>query len=51
LIHSQRLLITTDQKVIDVAFASGFRSLSSFYEAFLKVVKETPKAFRTRMQA
>ncbi|MFZ4780529.1 MAG: helix-turn-helix domain-containing protein [Terrimicrobiaceae bacterium] len=51
LIHAQRLLITTDLKVIDVAFSSGFRSLSSFYEAFLKVVKVTPKAFRTRMQA
>ena len=50
LTHAQRLLLTTDQKVIDVALASGFRSLSSFYEGFMKVVKETPQAFRRRMQ-
>jgi AraC-like DNA-binding protein len=50
LTHAQRLLLTTDHKVIDVALASGFRSVSSFYEAFLRVVKVTPRAFRTRMQ-
>lgn len=48
LTHAQRLLITTDQKVIDVALASGFRSLSAFYEAFTKFVKKTPHAFRKK---
>jgi len=50
LAHAQRLILTTNQKMIDVALASGFHSLSSFYEAFSKVVKETPQAFRKQMQ-
>ncbi len=32
--HSQRLLVQTDMKVIDIALESGFESLSSFYNAF-----------------
>jgi len=48
--HAQRLLLTTDQKVIDVALASGFSSQSSFYAAFVRLVKDTPQAFRRRME-
>jgi AraC family transcriptional regulator, melibiose operon regulatory protein len=48
--HAQRLLLTTDDKVIDVALASGFSSQSSFYAAFVKLVKDTPQAFRRRME-
>ena len=51
LTHAQRLLLTTDDKVIDVALASGFSSQSSFYAAFARLVKETPQAFRRRMGA
>lgn len=50
LTHAQRLLLTTDQKVIDVALASGFQSQSAFYEAFLKWMKKTPRAFRQLMR-
>jgi AraC-like DNA-binding protein len=32
--HAQRLLITTDQKVLDVAMESGFASVAPFYAAF-----------------
>ncbi|MFI5356639.1 MAG: helix-turn-helix domain-containing protein [Opitutales bacterium] len=32
--HAQRLLITTDMKVLDVAMESGFSSVSPFYQAF-----------------
>ncbi|MCB1208188.1 MAG: helix-turn-helix domain-containing protein, partial [Verrucomicrobiales bacterium] len=32
--HAQRLLVTTDDPVIEIAFASGFQSLSRFNEAF-----------------
>ncbi len=32
--HAQRLLITTDMKVIDVAMESGFSSAAPFYAAF-----------------
>jgi len=48
--HAQRLLLTTDDKVIDVALASGFSSQSSFYAAFVKLVKTTPQAFRRRVE-
>lgn len=49
--HAQRLLLTTEQKVIDVALASGFGSQSSFYSAFVRLVKDTPQGFRRRMGA
>ena len=32
--HAQRLLITTDMKVLDVAMESGFASAAPFYSAF-----------------
>jgi AraC-like DNA-binding protein len=32
--HAQRLLITTDMKVLDVAMESGFSSVAPFYTAF-----------------
>jgi AraC-like DNA-binding protein len=51
LTRAQQLLLMTDDKVIDVALASGFGSLSAFYEAFTRVGKETPQKFRRRMRA
>lgn len=48
LAHAQRLLATTDAKVIDVALESGFGSLSRFYEAFARARQETPAAYRAR---
>jgi AraC family transcriptional regulator, melibiose operon regulatory protein len=44
--HSQRLLVTTDAKIIDVALNSGFSSLSRFYEAFHKWCGCSPKDYR-----
>jgi len=32
--HAQRLLITTDLKVLDIAMESGFASVAPFYAAF-----------------
>jgi AraC-like DNA-binding protein len=49
--HAQRLLLTTELKVIDVAMASGFSSQSSFYAAFVKLMKSTPQAFRRHMES
>ncbi len=45
--HSQRLLATTDNKMIDIAFASGFGSLSRFYEAFTRQFKTSPRKYRS----
>jgi AraC family transcriptional regulator, melibiose operon regulatory protein len=44
--HAQRLLATTDVKIIDVALGSGFVSLSRFYEAFGKWCGCSPKEYR-----
>ena len=49
--HAQRLLLTTDDKIIDVALASGFSSQSSFYSAFVRLVNDTPQAFRRKMES
>ena len=48
--RAQQLLLTTDDKVIDVALASGFCSLSAFYAEFNRVVEETPRRYRDRMR-
>ena len=32
--HAQRLLVTTDDAILNVALAAGFQSLSRFNEAF-----------------
>jgi AraC-like DNA-binding protein len=42
--HAQRLLITTNNKIIDICFASGFQSNSSFYYIFEKFNNGTSPA-------
>jgi len=44
--HAQRLLVTTDAKIVDVAQATGFQSLSRFYEAFEKLCGCAPGCYR-----
>lgn len=44
--HAQRLLATTDEKVVEVAFASGFSSISRFNEAFRRACDCTPRDYR-----
>ncbi len=44
--QAQRLLATTDAKVVDIAFTAGFGSVSQFYEVFTRVCGQTPKDFR-----
>lgn len=45
--HTQRLLITTNRKIADIALASGFGSAAAFYAAFAKFGGgKTPAAFR-----
>jgi AraC-like DNA-binding protein len=51
LTRAQQLLLTTNEKILDVALASGFGSQSAFYEAFTRAVKSTPAEFRLRMRA
>lgn len=44
--HAKRLLATTDQKIVDVAFGSGFSSVSRFNEAFRRASGCTPREYR-----
>jgi AraC-like DNA-binding protein/mannose-6-phosphate isomerase-like protein (cupin superfamily) len=47
---AQSLLIATDLPITEVAYESGFGSLSTFYEAFQKRFKEKPVQYRRRMR-
>jgi AraC-like DNA-binding protein len=47
---AQRELVTTEQKVVEIAFASGFHSVSAFYRSFTQIAAETPTSFRRRMR-
>jgi len=45
--HAQRLLLTTDSKIIDVALESGFGSVAPFYAAFTRYSgAKSPNHFR-----
>jgi AraC family transcriptional regulator, melibiose operon regulatory protein len=44
--HAQRLLATTDEKVVDVALSSGFSSTSRFNSAFLSECGCSPRVYR-----
>jgi len=46
--HAQRLLVTTDLRVLDVALESGFSSLAPFYKAFTRYCGTRPLTFRKR---
>lgn len=47
--HAQRLLITTDTKVVDVALESGFASVAPFYQAFQTYAgQQRPLAYRRK---
>ena len=47
--HAQRLLITTDRKMVDVALESGFGSVSRFHAAFRRIAGQTPRAYRAAL--
>jgi len=48
--HAKRLLLTTDDKVLEIALQSGFGSSSRFYEAFTQWCGQTPGQYRTLLQ-
>lgn len=47
---AQSLLIATDLPITEVAYESGFGSLSTFYEAFQRRFKEKPVQYRRRLR-
>ena len=46
--HAQRLLATTEDKIVDVALSSGFMSISRFNEAFRRACGCSPREYRMR---
>jgi AraC-like DNA-binding protein len=44
--HAQRLLVTTNNSILDVALAAGFQSLSRFNEAFKEACGCSPRDYR-----
>jgi AraC-like DNA-binding protein len=49
--HAQRLLATTDDKIVDVALEAGYPTLSRFYEAFKKACGCSPSDYRREHRA
>jgi len=43
---AQRLLATTDEKIVDIALEAGYQTLSRFYEAFKKSCGCSPSRYR-----
>jgi len=48
--RARMLLAETDDKIIRIALDSGFRSLSSFYDAFHRLVGTSPAEFRLQVR-
>ena len=48
--HAQRLLLSTDMKIIDVALESGYQSASRFYAAFKEFCGVSPQEYRQKSQ-
>ncbi|MGE3242155.1 MAG: helix-turn-helix domain-containing protein [Pirellulales bacterium] len=44
--HAQRQLVTTDERIVNIAQDSGFDSLSRFNRAFKQVAGTTPRHYR-----
>jgi AraC family transcriptional regulator, melibiose operon regulatory protein len=48
--HAQRLLITTEHSVLDIAMETGFGSTSQFYAAFQRLCGLSPGRYRASLQ-
>lgn len=46
--HAARLLAESEDKIVNIAFASGYRNLSNFNRWFLAIRQETPRQFRKK---
>ena len=47
--HAQRLLVTSNASVLEIAFDSGFESSSRFYAAFKRACGCSPRAYRAAL--
>jgi AraC-like DNA-binding protein len=49
--QAQRLLLTTDDNILDIAMQTGFGSSSNFYVTFKKLCGQSPGAYRQALRA
>jgi AraC-like DNA-binding protein len=49
--HACRLLLETDQSILQIAFASGFTNLSNFNRRFKELRARSPKQYRNLMKS
>lgn len=49
--HAQRLLLMSDMSVTEIAFETGFQSVSRFYQAFEHICGLPPGRYRARLRA
>jgi AraC-like DNA-binding protein len=47
---AQRLMITSDENILDIALASGFGSLGQFYACFRRITGQTPARYRRALR-
>jgi len=48
--HACRLLLETDQSILEIAYASGFTNLSNFNRRFKELKGHSPKAYRNLLR-
>jgi AraC-like DNA-binding protein len=48
--HACRLLLETDQSIVEIAYASGFTNLSNFNRRFKELKNRSPKAYRNLLR-
>jgi AraC family transcriptional regulator, melibiose operon regulatory protein len=48
--HAQHLLVTSNKKILEIAFESGFHSLSRFNASFKRLCSCTPREYRNSHQ-
>ncbi|OZG70170.1 hypothetical protein BTA51_27225 [Hahella sp. CCB-MM4] len=47
--HAEKMLINTNDNITSIAFASGFSSLTRFYEVFGKYYGDSPQRYRNKL--
>jgi AraC-like DNA-binding protein len=47
---AQRMMITTDEKILDIAQESGFGSLGQFYACFKRITGQSPARYRRALR-
>jgi AraC-like DNA-binding protein len=48
--HAQRLLLTTDKDILEIALEAGFGSSSRFYAAFKHFCGQSPGQYRRALR-